>query len=459
MTTLTIVSTLLWSLLALLVGFALGTWLTKRSANRAAHDRALAQRQELQLSVQQAKLDAEADSREVREELAAALSRSEGLERQIAHLYESARETQEREAQSQTLMRQMAPMKDSLTKLERSIQEIEQQRSNQHGEITEQLRTAQLSEEKLRGTAESLAAALQSGNTRGQWGEMQLRRVVEASGMVANLDFFEQAEFQGSDRKVRPDLVINLPGKKYLAVDAKVPFAKFLESQQFAGDDDASLAQKNALLKEHAKTLRKHVTALAERDYPAALGTSPQLVIAFVPSESLLAQALETDPGILEFAYSQGVALTSPTTLWAVLKAVAHTWQQEALSGEAQKLFSYSRELHKRLSTAAAHLDRLGASITQNVKHYNAFVGSIERNVLSSARKISELNSDELVQTPRTVDENIRPITAPELTAPELTVPEHTEPEPAVSEHLPPKQTALSEPSQENTDPHQDENI
>lgn len=418
----TVLLTVFVCIVSLAIGYFAGAMVTRRNSIRAARERAHQHEREQQLAVQQARLDAEADTREIREDLAAALSRSEGLERQIAQIQANEREKQSRDAETQSLLRHMAPMKDSLGKLEKTLQELEQQRSTQHGELTQQLRTAAQSEERLRGTAESLAAALRSGNTRGQWGEMQLRRVVEASGMVAHLDFTEQAEYTGLERKARPDLVVHLPGHKYLAVDAKVPFTKFLEAEQAKASDDASVARRNALLKEHAKSLRSHITELAARDYPAALGNSPQLVIAFVPSEPLLAAALEADPTILDFAYSNGVALTSPTTLWAVLKAVAHTWQQESLSSEAQKLFTYSRELHKRLGTAAAHLDRLGSSLTQNVKHYNAFVGSIERNVLSSARKIGELNSDDLIQTPRVVDESIRPLTAPELTSPESTV-------------------------------------
>jgi DNA recombination protein RmuC len=384
---------LLTGLLCAVGGFIFGRFRGTQLERETHRQQTVRLQQEAELRVQQTRLEAESSSREVREDLAAALSRAEELEKYTTQLTKAQAEQQERDRQQQAVLRAMAPMKESITKLEHTLAELEQQRATQHGKLTEQLRSAAQSEQKLRGSAEQLAAALQNTNTRGSWGEMQLRRVVEAAGLARHVDFFEQAQFVTDEGRARPDMVVQLPGQKFLVVDAKTPIS-----------DDQS------------KVLRNHIATLAGRDYPEAIGNSPQLVIAFVPSEALLSRAFDADPELLDFAFSHGVALASPVTLLAVLKSVAHSWQQEVLTQEAERLFELSRELHKRLGTAAGHLEKLGKSITNNVKHYNSLIGSLEVKVFPTARQIAELNADEFYAESQPVHEAIRPLAAPEFT-------------------------------------------
>lgn len=408
-------------LLAVIVG-ALSAAIPMRAASRRSVEQAaqLAAR-EREVAVQQARLDAEAGARLLREELAAAETRTQGLMERLRDAHESAEQRSALDREEQRVLQQLAPLRESLGKLERTVTEIEQQRANQHGELTEQLRQAARAEEMLRGTAESLAAALRSNNTRGLWGETQLRRIIEAAGMLEHVDFDVQMHVQTAAGAVRPDLVVKLPGGKLIAIDAKVPFDSYLESQhieaQPLGDgvtESERAARRDALLTRHAKALRDHIIALSGRDYSAALGDSPEFVIAFVPSESLLSAALDSDPLLLEFAFERRVALASPVSLWAILKSVAYSWRQDSLTSEARTLFELGRELNKRLGVNASHLDKLGRTISRTVQGYNAYVGSLERQVLPTTRKIASLNADALSE-PSQLEDAVRPLVAPEL--------------------------------------------
>ncbi|WP_024355567.1 DNA recombination protein RmuC [Leucobacter chironomi] len=369
---------------------------------RAAHERTLA--------VQQARLDAESGARLLREELAAAETRVQGLEDRLRDAHEHARQRSELDRDEQRVLQQLAPLRDSLGKLETTVTALEQQRASQHGELAEQLRQAARAEEKLRGTAESLAAALRSNTTRGLWGETQLRRIIEAAGMIEHVDFEVQQHLTSENGAARPDLVVRLPGGKSIAIDAKVPFDAHLEAQHV--DDETRRA---ALLGRHAKALREHILALSNRSYWSALPDSPELVVAFVPSESLLSSALDTDPLLLEYAFERRVALASPVSLWAILKSIAHSWRQESLTAEARTLFDLSRQLHTRLGRTATHLDKLGRTLSRGVQDYNAYVGSLERQVLPTARKIGALNGEKIGTEPAQLDDAVRPLIAPEL--------------------------------------------
>lgn len=421
----------LLALLAALVfgagGFFAGHRLASASGARRASDLAAQAERERALAVQQARLDAEAGARLLREELAAAETRVQGLEDRLRDAQESARQRSELDREEQRVLQQLAPLRDGLGKLERTVTTLEQQRATQHGELTEQLRQAARAEEKLRGTAESLAAALRSNNTRGLWGETQLRRIIEAAGMLEHVDFEVQQQLTTERGAARPDLVVHLPGGKSIAIDAKVPFDTYLEAQHLgesaSSTDEASAsesgaaaeARRRALLAKHAKTLREHIVALSNRDYWSALPDSPELVVAFVPSESLLSSALDTDPLLLEYAFERRVALASPVSLWAILKSIAHSWRQESLTTEARTLFDLGRELHSRIGRTASHLDKLGRTLSRGVQDYNAYIGSLERQVLPTARKIGALNGDKIGIEPAQLEDAVRPLVAPEL--------------------------------------------
>ena len=366
---------------------------------------------------------------EIRADLAAAQSRVDALQEQLRSAQELHRETVERhraevEAQTQReraeskVLEALAPVRESLTDMQRKVVQLETQRSEQHGQLTQQLRTAVESEERLRSTAEALASALRSNSTRGVWGETQLRSVVEAAGLLERVDFDVQSSVHSDAGAGRPDMVVRLPGGKSIALDAKVPFNAYLEASQIpATATGAEGARREALMKQHVKAVRDHITTLGTKAYWTGLESSPELVIAFIPSESLVSSALEADPSIMEFAFGKRVALASPVTLWSVLKTVAFSWQQDVLTQEAKQLFDLSRTLYSRLSTTAGHIEKLGRSIERTVKDYNGFVGSFERQVFPAARKLNALDESKVIGVLEGIEESPRELTAFELTS------------------------------------------
>jgi DNA recombination protein RmuC len=212
-------------------------------------------------------------------------------------------------------------------------------------------------------------------------------------------------------------MTVRLPGGKSIAVDAKVPFAAYIEASAIPTTAEApELARREALMKQHVKAVRDHITALGGKAYWDGLPASPEMVIAFIPSESLISSALEADPTIMEFAFGKRVALASPVTLWSVLKTVAFSWQQDVLTEDAKVLFDLSRELYGRLSTLGEHVDKLGRTITTSVKDYNKLVGSLERQVLVSARKLNNLDESKVLAPLVGIEEAPRELTAFELT-------------------------------------------
>ena len=328
---------------------------------------------------------------------------------------------EERERAESKVLQVLTPVQETLRSMQSKVAELETQRHLQHGELSEQLRSAAESEERLRSTADSLSAALKSNSTRGVWGETQLRTVVEAAGLLQRVNFDVQSSIVTDRGTGRPDMVINLPGGKTIAVDAKVPFNSYIEANAIpVTADESSVSQRGALMKKHVKAVRDHITALGGKAYWEGLDSSPEMVIAFIPSESLLSSALESDPTILEFAFSKRVALASPVTLFSVLKTVAVSWQHAVVTEEAKSLFDISRELYSRLSTMAGHVEKLGRSVKATVNDYNKFVGSLERQVLPSARKLNQLDESKVLGALEGVEESPRGLTAPELLAPEL---------------------------------------
>ncbi|NNC11240.1 DNA recombination protein RmuC [Planctomonas sp. JC2975] len=363
----------------------------------------------------------------LREQLAAVTATAQGLRERIERQqsqYEELVERQhseviaqrERERQESKVLQALAPVRESLQGMQKKVTDLEEQRSRQHGELAQQLRSASESEERLRGTAESLASALRSNSTRGVWGETQLRSVVEAAGLIERVDFDVQSSISSDSGAGRPDMVVHLPGGKNIAVDAKAPFNAFLEASQIpATATGEERARRESLMRQHVKAVRDHITTLGSKAYWMGLDASPEIVIAFIPSESLVSAAMEADPTIMEFAFGKKVALASPVTLWSVLKTVAFSWQQDVLTNDAKVLFDLSRELYSRLATTAQHIDKLGRSIKATVNDYNKFVGSLERQVLPSARKLGALDESKIIPALTGLEESPREITAFEL--------------------------------------------
>jgi DNA recombination protein RmuC len=364
----------------------------------------------------------EADARaEVTAQLAAAEAAVTGLREQLAAAQQQYAALDERvrlEARNESeVLKVLTPVQESLRSMQSKVTELETQRSRQHGELAQQLKAAAESEERLRATAESLSAALRNNSTRGVWGETQLRAVVESAGMLEHVNFDVQTSIQVDGRAARPDMIVHLPGGKSIAVDAKVPFTSYLEASEIPlTATPAELARRDDLMKKHVKAVRDHISALGARSYWDGLDSSPEMVVAFIPSESLLSAALEADASIMDFAFGKHVALASPVTLFSVLKAVAVSWRHEAVTSEAKALFDVSRELYGRLTTLATHVDKLGRSIERSVKDYNAFVGSLERQVLPSARRLSQLDQTKVLPPLAEIAEDTREVSSSDLT-------------------------------------------
>ncbi|WP_438352514.1 DNA recombination protein RmuC [Microbacterium sp. CJ88] len=351
--------------------------------------------------------------------LRAELDRQGALTRELAaqsRADQAARE--ERERREQAVLRALAPVQESLQAMQQKVDDLERDRHTQFGAVAEQLRHAQLSGEALRATTESLASALRSGSARGVWGETQLRRVVEAAGLTRYVDFELQASITTDAGAGRPDMVVRLPGGKSLAVDAKAPLDAYLEASAIPltaqGEEGA---RRRGLLERHVKAVRAHVDALAKKTYWAGLDSSPEFVVCFIPSESLLAAALEEDPSLLDYAFTKRVALASPVNLWAVLKTVAYTWTQQDVAAEARTLFDLGNQLYERLGGLAGHADDLRRAIERTIASYNRFAGSLESRVLVTARKFPGIDQTRLdaVAAPATIEESPRHLVAPEL--------------------------------------------
>ncbi|MDT0180042.1 DNA recombination protein RmuC [Microbacterium sp. ARD31] len=362
-------------------------------------------------------------------QVASATAAREGVQSQLEHqqiLYrdliaqtradQAARE--ERERREQTVLRALSPVQQTLEAMQTKVDDLERDRTRQFSTLAEQLRRAQESDEALRATTESLAGALRSGSTRGVWGETQLRRVVEAAGLTRHVDFDLQASLASDAGAGRPDMVIRLPAGKAIAVDAKVPLDAYLEASAIAVTaTGAEGARRQALIDKHVKAVRAHVDALAKKAYWAGLAVSPEFVICFVPSESLLSSALEADPSLLDYAFGKRVALASPVNLWAVLKTVALTWTQQDVSQEARTLFDLGSQLYERLGSLAGHTDDMRRAIERTVDSYNKLVGSLESRVLVTARRFPGIDQTRLdaLSAPAAVEATPRRLTAPEL--------------------------------------------
>jgi len=350
--------------------------------------------------------------------LVAAEQKALGLQAQLDLLTGQHTQLQERHDIDQKILRTLEPVKQTLDRMDQKVQELERQRTSQHSQLSEQLRQVALNDEQLRHTTESLASALRSTATRGRWGEVQLRRVVEAAGLLERVDFDVQTQVSSEQGLGTPDMIVHLPGGKHLAVDAKVPFTAYWDAQQISpaaiGEE---AARRQALLGQHVRAVRSHVDALGKKAYWEGLGASPEIVICFLPSEALLSAAIEEDPDLLDWAFSKKVALSSPVTLWSVLKTVAFSWQQDVLTEDAKKLFDAGKELHQRLGSLAGRIESLGKSIGQTVKNYNQFVGTLETRVIPSARRLSAFgDNEELMSDLAAIDEPLRPLTQSEMT-------------------------------------------
>jgi DNA recombination protein RmuC len=318
------------------------------------------------------------------------------------------------EKRQQAIDQLVQPVKESLKKVDEKIQDLEVKREGAYRDLLAQVGGLLETQKQLRSETGNLVKALRTPAVRGRWGEIQLRRVVELAGMVAHCDFCEQQTMEGSNGKVRPDLVVRLPAQKNIVVDAKVPLTAFLESLEAADDET-----RQARLQAHAQSVRNHITALSRKSYFEPLDQTPEFVVLFIPGEVFFSAALEHDPELIEIGAQQKVIIATPTTLIALLRAVHYGWRQERLAQNAQEISDLGRELYKRVANLGEYLTKLGKSLKDATEAYNQAIGSLESRVLVTARKFEELHvapSGEAIEPILRIDTTPRPLQSPEFT-------------------------------------------
>jgi len=327
-------------------------------------------------------------------------------ERQLAATEFDAR----KELIDQRLDQKLGEVTTAVRAVDETVHRLEQDRKHAFGGLEQQLRMMHEASETLRTETGNLVTALRNPSTRGRWGEMQLRRAVEMAGMLRHCDFVEQSTVAGADGRLRPDVVVRLPGSKQAVVDAKVPLHAYLEAVE-ATDD----AVQRAKLRDHARQVRTHIDQLASKAYWSQFPEAPDFVVMFVPGDQLLAAAFEHEPALMEHAIENRVLIATPVTLIALLRSIAYGWQQENLAENARRIAEAGRVAHDRIGTFAGHLRKVGSNLDRAVGAYNEAVGSYEARVIPAARKLSELGVTE-DETPslEAIDRRVRPVVGPE---------------------------------------------
>ncbi len=319
------------------------------------------------------------------------------------------------EKRQQNITDIVRPVRESLDKVDQKIQELEKVRVGAYHTLTEQVKMLHESHSTLRQETSNLVKALRAPQTRGRWGEIQLRRVVEMAGMVQYCDFYEQKSDESSYGAIRPDMEIRLPGDKAIIVDAKVPLQAYLDAIESQDDD-----YKKAKMRDHARHVRQHVQTLSSKKYWDTLKHTPEFVILFLSGESLLYAALEEDPSLIEYGVGERVIIATPTTLIALLKSASYGWRQESLAKNAKAISELGSDLYRRIAVVAEHLTKLGGNLDKSVRSYNDVIGSLERNVLPGARKFKDLEvstgDKDIAELPQ-VEISTRSMQAPELIA------------------------------------------
>jgi len=399
---------------------ALVAWLAARPAAarlQSELDKERAVHAERVSAYQQAHQQAEGQLREAFQALSADALKTNN--EAFLHLAETrltqarAEATGDIEARKKAIEHLLEPMAKTLDQVDREIKESERRRVQSGAELIQQIASLDTTGKDLRSQTARLVDALKRPGVRGRWGELQLKRVIELAGMIEHCDFEEQQTLTGDERRMRPDVIVRLPGGKRVVIDAKAPLDAYLKAL-----DAPDETTRQALLADHAKQVRVHLTQLAAKGYAAHVQPGPDFVVMFLPGEMFFSAALEQDPSLIEFGAQQNVFPASPTTLITLLRAVAYGWQQEAQAENAQKISELGRNLYESIRTLAGHFDDVGGRLKASLDAYNRAVGSLEGNVLVKARRFKDLqaaNGDDIPQLDP-IDRVPRMLQAPELT-------------------------------------------
>jgi len=303
------------------------------------------------------------------------------------------------EKRQQAINELVAPIRKSLEQVGEKIQAVEKAREGAYSGLQEQIRNLLESQGNLQKETNNLVYALKTPNVRGRWGEVQLERTVEYAGMTEQVDFVQQESTEGEQGRLRPDLIVRLPGKKNIIIDAKAPLAAYLEALETEDGD-----KRVQLLKRHARQIRDHIKALGSKQYWRQFDPSPEFVVIFLPGEVFFSAALEQDPDLIQYGTSENVLLATPTTLIALLKAAAYGWRQEAVAEQAKEISALGRELYERIVTQTEHYMEVGRTLNRSVEAYNRSIRSMESRVLVTARKFAHLADDRKKVLPESLD-------------------------------------------------------
>jgi DNA recombination protein RmuC len=411
------------SVLMLVIGVCLGATLasvallgrlrTERALRGAAETNHAAQRELLEASRLQLRDEMKAISTDVLRETGATLGREIAAQR-TADAERAAGEMAKRTLELRSLVE---PMKEKLGKVEGELEKIERERRESQGQLGEMFRQVGDGLTALRAETGSLVGALKRPTTRGSWGEIQLRNVIEMAGMIAHCDFTEQTTIETADGRLRPDVLVRLPGGKLIVVDSKVPLDAYLAATEATDDAERALH-----LARHARQTRDHITKLASKGYQSQLDSTPELVVMFVPSDGIYQAALAQDPALIEYGVQQQVLMATPTTLIGLLWAVHYGWRQELIAQSAREIAESARELHRRLGRFVEPFAKLGRQLDSTIGAYNDAVGSFDHRVVPQVRRIEQAGaaSEREVFAPRAIEITARTITARgEFLAPE----------------------------------------
>jgi DNA recombination protein RmuC len=400
----------------LVLGVLIG-WLAMRPAVTRLETR-LDQERAAQREQTASRERAEATFRDAFESLSAqALSRNNEAFLQLAEvrLRQARTETAaDVDARRKAIEDLLTPMARTLERVDAEIRDAERRRIHDSGSLLERVARLDTGNRELQSETRRLVDALKRPGVRGRWGEIQLKRVVELAGMAEHCDFVEQQTLEGTDRRIRPDVIIRLPGGKSVVVDAKVPLDAYLRALEAADD-----AERQSLLAEHARQVRSHLAQLGGKSYFTDVHGSPEFVVMFLPGEMFFSAALEQDPTLIEYGVDRKVIPASPTTLIALLRAVAYGWQQEAMEENARQISDLGRGLYDAIRVLGGHFESLGTRLKSSLDAYNQAVGSLEGNVLVKARKFKDYqaaNGGDEIKTLEPIDRVPRLLQAPELT-------------------------------------------